>query len=98
MGKHLIRIVLGGALALGLTIPIGMAGIATAAGRDDGDACHQRLQDAKAKIDHDAAKYGPDSSRVERDRAKMDQARQWCRDHHADWDHTQFDVGIYLRK
>jgi hypothetical protein len=26
----------------------------------------------------------------------MDQDRQWCRDHHSDWDHTRFDVGIYF--
>jgi hypothetical protein len=23
--------------------------------------------------------------------------RQWCRDHHADWDHSKFDVGIYIK-
>jgi hypothetical protein len=27
----------------------------------------------------------------------MDSDRQWCRDHHADWDHSRFDIGIYFR-
>lgn len=95
MGKQLMRVVIGAALVCGLTMPVG---IATAADRDYGAACHQRLENAKAKIDHDAARYGRDSRQVDRDRAKMDQTRQWCRDHKADWDHNSFDVGIYLRK
>ena len=95
MGKRMIRTIFGAALLLGLTLPVG---IATAANADEGSACHERLESAKAKIDRDAAKHGQDSHQVEHDRAKMDQARQWCRDHKADWDHSQFDVGIYLRK
>jgi hypothetical protein len=94
MGKQVMRVILGGALLVGLTLPVG---IATSAAPDDGAACVQRLDSAKAKIDHDAAKYGRDSDRVAHDRAKMEEARQWCRDHHADWDHTRFDVGIYLK-
>jgi hypothetical protein len=27
----------------------------------------------------------------------MNSDRQWCRDHHSDWDHSRFDVGIYFR-
>lgn len=95
MGKQMIRTIMGAALLLGLTMPVGMA---TFAAPDDGAACHQRLQDAKVRIDHDAAKYGADSHQVDKDRARMDQARQWCRDHKADWDHNTFDVGIYFRK
>jgi hypothetical protein len=94
MRKQLVRVVLGAALVFGLTMPVG---IATAADRDYGASCRQRLEDARARIDHDAARYGPDSRRVEHDRARMGQARQWCRDHHADWDHARFDVGIYLK-
>lgn len=95
MRKQFVRGLLGAALLLGLTLPVG---IAMAANADEGTACHERLQSAKARIDHDAARYGQDSRQVDRDRAKMDQARQWCRDHKADWDHRQFDVGIYIKK
>jgi hypothetical protein len=95
MGKQVMRALIGAALVLGLTMPVS---IATAADRDYGQACHQRLQDAKVRIDRDAARHGPNSPQVDHDRARLDQARQWCRDHRADWDHSQFDVGIYLRK
>jgi hypothetical protein len=59
--------------------------------------CRARLQAQKEKIDRDAAKYGEHSAKVDRDVAKLDQERQWCRDHKADWDHNLFDVGIYVR-
>lgn len=94
MRKQMIRGLVGAALLIGLTVPVG---IATAA-PDDAAACRQRLDDAKAKIDKDAARHGENSSQVEHDRVKMDEARQWCRDHKADWDHSQFDVGIYIKK
>jgi hypothetical protein len=56
------------------------------------------LNNAKAKIDRDAAKYGEHSNRVANDVAKLDQERAWCREHKAEWDHNLFDVGIYIRK
>ncbi|MGC1278981.1 MAG: hypothetical protein WA893_12320 [Xanthobacteraceae bacterium] len=90
-----IRIVLMGALAVGLTLPLCSA---ARADHDYSEACHQRLQNAKAKIDRDAAKYGEHSGQVDRDVAKLDNERAWCRDHKADWDHNLFDVGIYIRK
>jgi hypothetical protein len=34
---------------------------------------------------------------VDRDIDKLEADRQWCRDHHADWDHSRFDVGIYIK-
>jgi hypothetical protein len=95
MKGHLMKIVLGAALAAGLTLPMGMS---TFAAPDDGAACRSRLESARAKIDHDAARHGENSPQVDHDRAKLEQARQWCRDHHSDWDHDRFDVGIYLRK
>jgi hypothetical protein len=86
-------------LGLSLALASSFALAATSAFADDyRDACHKRLENAKAKLDHDAARHGPDSPQVDHDRAKLEDARQWCRDHHADWDHSQFDVGIYLRK
>jgi hypothetical protein len=87
-----IRFVLMGALALGLTLPL--CGVARA---NDDEACHQRLNNAKAKIDRDAAKYGEHSNKVANDRAKLDQERAWCREHKAEWDHNLFDVGIYIK-
>jgi len=95
MRNYIVRIAIGAALALGLTLPMG---IATQADKDWSAPCRQRLEDAKAKLDHDSARHGPDSPQVNRDRDRLERARQWCRDHHADWDHDRFDVGIYLRK
>jgi hypothetical protein len=42
-------------------------------------------------------RHGNDSPQVNRDVNRMDSDRQWCRDHHSDWDHSRFDVGIYFR-
>jgi hypothetical protein len=28
----------------------------------------------------------------------MDDARRWCREHRADWDHDRFDFGVYIRR
>ena len=88
-----IRIVLMGALAVGLTLPL-----CGAARANDEDTCHQRLQNAKAKIDRDAAKYGEHSGQVDHDVAKLENERAWCRNHKVEWDHSLFDVGIYIRK
>jgi hypothetical protein len=94
MGNRITRVIFGAALMLGLTAPIG---VATYAAPDDAAACTQRLESARAQIDRDAAKHGNDSPQVAHDRAKMDAARQWCRDHKADWDHSKYDVGIYIK-
>jgi hypothetical protein len=94
MFKHFSRFALAGVLTLGLTLPLASA---VRADHDYTDACHQRLQAQKDKIDHDAAKYGEHSAKVDHDVAKLDNERAWCRDHHADWDHSLFDVGIYIR-
>ena len=95
MKNDIVRVVLGAALAIGLMLPMG---ISTSADRDWGAPCRNRLESARAKLEHDASRYGPDSPRVNRDRERLESARQWCRDHRADWDHSRFDVGIYLRK
>jgi hypothetical protein len=29
---------------------------------------------------------------------RLDDARRWCRQHRADWDHDRFDFGVYIRK
>lgn len=59
--------------------------------------CRRRLESDRARIDRDAAKYGEHSRRVDHDVDRMDSDRKWCRDHHADWDHSKFDIGIYFR-
>ena len=92
--KVLSRILLTTALAGGLALAVGSS---LSAEPDYGDACHQRLENDKARIDHDAARHGNDSPQVNRDVNRMDSDRQWCRDHHSDWDHSRFDVGIYFR-
>jgi hypothetical protein len=92
MTKHIIRYALMGALAVGMTLPV-----ASSARADVNSDCRARLQAQKDKIDRDAAKYGEHSAKVDHDVAKLDEERQWCRDHKADWDHSMFDVGIYVR-
>jgi hypothetical protein len=92
MKKRLTTILLGSALALVVSLPAG-----TAAFGDDAAACHKRLEGDKARLDHDSAKYGEHSRRVDKDVDRLDADRQWCREHHSDWDHSLFDVGIYVR-
>jgi hypothetical protein len=91
--KILSRVLLTTALAGGLALAVGPS---LSAEPDYGNACHQRLENDRARIDHDAARHGNGSPQVNRDVARMDQDRQWCRDHKADWDHSRFDVGIYI--
>jgi len=88
------RLMLTSALAGGLLFAVGTA----RADRDWGPDCRKRLEADHARIDHDAGRFGDKSRQVDRDVAKMDTDRQWCRDHKADWDHDRFDVGIYFRK
>jgi hypothetical protein len=91
----LSRIILSAALGAGLVIA---AGIPALANPDrDGD-CHRRLEDARARLDRDAARFGERSRQVERDRDRMEDARRWCREHRADWDHDRFDFGVYIRR
>jgi hypothetical protein len=88
------RIILTTALAGGLALAVGAP---INAQPDYSDACHQRLENDRARIDHDAARHGNGSPQVNRDVDRMNSDRQWCRDHHSDWDHSRFDVGIYFR-
>jgi hypothetical protein len=88
------RIALTTALAGGLVLAIGSP---IRADHDYTPDCRNRLNADKARIDHDAARHGNDSPQVHHDIDKMDQDRQWCRDHHADWDHSSFDIGIYIK-
>jgi hypothetical protein len=95
MKNNIVKIILGSALAIGLTLPVG---ISTSADKDWGPACRNRLESARAKVEHDVARHGENSPQADHDRAKLEEARQWCRDHHSDWDHDRFDVGVYIRK
>ncbi|MGD0956933.1 MAG: hypothetical protein ABR953_08885 [Candidatus Acidiferrales bacterium] len=92
MKKQIVRLALGSALAIAFTLPIGHVTFG-----DPTDDCHKRLEADRARIDRDAAKHGEHSPQVDRDVARMDNDRQWCRDHHADWDHDRLDVGIYIK-
>jgi hypothetical protein len=87
------RLVLTTALATGLLFGVGAA---ARADRDWGPDCGRRLEADRAKIDRDAARFGRDSRPVRRDVDRMQTDRQWCKDHHAEWDHNRFDTGIYL--
>ena len=88
------RIALTAALVGGLTLAIGLP---ARADRDWKDSCRQRLEADRARIDRDVARHGEHSRQVDNDVAKMDATRQWCRDHHAEWDHDRFDIGVYFR-
>jgi len=88
------RLIFGSALAMALTLPLGRA---TFGDKDWSDDCHKRLETDRARIDHDVAKHGENSHQVDRDRERLEGDRQWCRDHHADWDHNRFDVGVYIK-
>jgi len=92
MKSHCMRFILAGALAISFTLPFA----STARADHWNDDCHKRLENDKAKVDHDAAKYGDHSGKVHNDVARLDNDRNWCREHHADWDHSAFDVGIYI--
>jgi len=88
------RLVLSTALAAGLTFAFGTP---ARADRDYREDCRRRLEADRARIDRDVSRYGEHSRQVDRDIAKMDKTRQWCRGHKAEWDHDHFDMGIYFR-
>jgi hypothetical protein len=92
MSTKIVDFVLYAALAGSLMIPGGIA-----LGDNNAD-CGKRLEADRARIDRDAKKYGERSPAVDKDVARMDSDRSWCRDHHADWDHSKFDVGIYVKR
>jgi hypothetical protein len=92
MKKQIIRLAVGSALAIAFTLSA--AHVTLGDVRDD---CHRKLEADRARIDHDAAKHGDHSRQVARDVDRMDADRNWCREHHSDWDHTRFDVGIYIK-
>jgi hypothetical protein len=93
MTKNILKFALAGTLAFGVSMPL--ASLARA-DHDWNHDCHDRLQADKVRIDREAARHGNDSPEVRHAVDKMEKDRQWCRDHHADWDHNVFDVGIYL--
>lgn len=96
LGKQLLsRIILTTVLSGGLILAC--AAVPARADRDWSDDCHKRLEAEKARLDRDVAHFGEHSPKVGHDRARLEDARRWCRDHHADWDHNVFDVGIYLK-
>lgn len=92
MKKQVLHLAMGCALAIAFTLTMGRATFG-----DPGDECHGRLEADHARIDRDAARHGDDSWQVRRDVNRMEDDRHWCRDHHRDWDHSRFDVGIYVR-
>jgi hypothetical protein len=97
LGKQFLsRMILTTALGGGLFLA--SAAVPALADRDWSDDCHKRLEEARARLDRDVARHGEQSRQVERDRVRMEDARRWCRDRHADWDHDRFDAGAYTRR
>jgi hypothetical protein len=92
MKKQIIRIALGSALAVAFTLSAGQAAFG-----DYNSDCAKRLENDRIRIDNAAAKHGEHSPQVDKEVARMDNDRNWCREHKADWDHSKFDVGIYFR-
>ena len=93
MKNKIAKILLGSALAVAVTLPVGTA---TFADHDWGNDCRERLEHDRARIDRDAAKYGEHSRAVDHDVDRMEADRHWCRDHHADYDHDRFEIGLYV--
>ena len=92
MKVQIIRFIICGALAAALMVPTGTL---FADSRAD---CEKRLDADRARIDRDASRHGEHSPAVDKDVARMENDRAWCRDHHAEWDHSKFDVGIYIKR
>ena len=92
MKKQIIHLACGSALVLAFTLTTARATFG-----DRNDDCHNRLEADRARIDRDAARHGQDSHQVRHDVDRMESDRQWCRDHHADWDHSRLDIGVYIR-
>lgn len=96
LGKQFLgRVILTAALGGGLLL--GTAAVPAFADHDWANDCHKRLEEARARLDRDVARFGERNPRVERDRDRLEDTRRWCRDHHADWDHDRFDGGVYVR-
>jgi len=86
--KFVTRLLLTATLAGGLLLAIGAP---AGAAPDNRSACDSRLQGARSRLDADIRSHGDHSKQADRDRARLEQARQWCKDHHADWDHDKYD-------
>jgi hypothetical protein len=87
--KWLSRMALSCALAGGLTLAT--VGIAKA-----DDNCNRRLEADRVRTDRDISRHGAHSRQVDKDIAKMDTDRQWCRDRKTDWDHDRYDKDDYM--
>jgi hypothetical protein len=92
MKTQIVRIILGAALGVMFVLTAGRTTFA-----DSKADCQKRLEADRARIDRDAAKHGEHSRQVDSDVDRMNSDRNWCRGHHADWDHDHFDVGIYVK-
>lgn len=91
LGKLFVTSVLAGGLLL-------IAGpTRSLADKDWSNDCNQRLENARVKLDADIHRHGERSPQADRDRDRLENARAWCRDHHADWDHSKFDIKLYLK-
>jgi hypothetical protein len=94
MKMNIGKLILGSALAMALTLPIGKA---TFGDRDWSNDCHKRLEADRARIDHDVSRHGERSPQVDHDRDRLEADRSWCKNHHAEWDHDRFDLGVYIK-
>ena len=92
--KYVSRIILAGLLEGGMLL---LTVKPASAERDWNSSCRDRLEDSRGRIDRDIQRHGENSRQVRHDRDKLEDARRWCRGHHADWDHDRFDFGVYIR-
>lgn len=88
------RVLLPGVLAGGLVLAFGGTARADKDWKED---CHRRLESDRNRIDRDVNRYGENSRQVDADVDRMNETRQWCKDHKAEWDHHRFDIGVYFR-
>jgi hypothetical protein len=92
MNKQIVRVALGCALVVAVTLPLSRAAFG-----DPHSDCVRKLEADRARIDNEAAKHGEHSPAVAKAVDRMEEDRAWCREHKAEWDHDRFDVGIYVR-
>lgn len=95
MKAKIARVTLGLALAMTFMLPAAQMTFADH-DHDFKEDCHRRIEADRAKVDEAAAKHGEHSRQVDRAVDRLQSDKQWCREHHADWDH-KFDIGIYVR-
>ena len=93
MKIKIAKLLLGSALAVGLTLPVGTA---TFADHDWGNDCHQRLSATAPGLTGTYSGVGNIAAKSIAIVTAWNRTGTGAENHHADWDHSRFDFGIYI--